>query len=358
MTLWDLSISTWSSKMMISFQDVSTLQEINVFVSQCAWLCTDAIDCWDSCEVSTQWDKAFDEARTVARYGNWQEYSVNDWEAPKLFNIAMNSRETARVIVERDGALFRILDLGWRHTAKALWKKEVGLETQSWCYHWCYFNCYLILFLSIFQTSCAQVISFTAVGALFSSSWRPVSVSTGQCHRARYSLVWGGGPKAKQEVEETSKGSVCFVYIGQNHGPNWSKKTYIIIYPNGTVYILLQNRFLNCAELLEHHFLNIICSLDAPLLIIFGPRLVHNTGVVRCWKAGRSLLTTCRFGHGPWWLKDQKNHDGRNGRIDGRWHYCSKKMQKVLLLQWFFCRWHVADPSSRNWSPAFADRLL
>eukprot|EP00435_Cladocopium_sp_Y103_P060576 s218_g22.t1 len=60
-------------------------------------------------------------------------------------------RETARVIVERDGALFRILDLGWRHTAKALWKKEVG--------------------------------------HIFYGRW--------------YSLVWGGGPKAKQEVEET-----------------------------------------------------------------------------------------------------------------------------------------------------------
>ncbi|CAJ1412686.1 unnamed protein product [Effrenium voratum] len=60
-------------------------------------------------------------------------------------------RETARVIVERDGALFRILDLGWRHTASSIHKKGIG--------------------------------------HIFYGRW--------------YSLIWGGGPKAKKEVEET-----------------------------------------------------------------------------------------------------------------------------------------------------------
>mmetsp|Transcript_1766 Transcript_1766/g.3177 ORF Transcript_1766/g.3177 Transcript_1766/m.3177 type:complete len:135 (-) Transcript_1766:34-438(-) len=60
-------------------------------------------------------------------------------------------REATRVIVERDGALFRILDLGWRHTAKPLHKKGVG--------------------------------------HIFYGRW--------------YSLIWGGSPKVKREVEDT-----------------------------------------------------------------------------------------------------------------------------------------------------------
>eukprot|EP00930_Biecheleria_cincta_P078090 TRINITY_DN65477_c0_g1_i1.p1 TRINITY_DN65477_c0_g1~~TRINITY_DN65477_c0_g1_i1.p1 ORF type:complete len:135 (-),score=12.09 TRINITY_DN65477_c0_g1_i1:52-456(-) len=35
-------------------------------------------------------------------------------------------REASRLIVERDGALFRVLDLGWRHTAQPVRKKAVG----------------------------------------------------------------------------------------------------------------------------------------------------------------------------------------------------------------------------------------
>eukprot|EP00439_Symbiodinium_sp_Y106_P086275 s326_g32.t1 len=60
-------------------------------------------------------------------------------------------KEASRVIVERDGALFRILDLGWRHTARPLHKKGVG--------------------------------------HIFYGRW--------------YSLIWGGSPKLKREVEDT-----------------------------------------------------------------------------------------------------------------------------------------------------------
>mmetsp|Transcript_9904 Transcript_9904/g.19803 ORF Transcript_9904/g.19803 Transcript_9904/m.19803 type:complete len:136 (+) Transcript_9904:3-410(+) len=35
-------------------------------------------------------------------------------------------REASRAVVERDGAVFRILDLGWRHTAQPVVKKRVG----------------------------------------------------------------------------------------------------------------------------------------------------------------------------------------------------------------------------------------
>mmetsp|Transcript_79408 Transcript_79408/g.233316 ORF Transcript_79408/g.233316 Transcript_79408/m.233316 type:complete len:136 (-) Transcript_79408:88-495(-) len=35
-------------------------------------------------------------------------------------------REASRAIVEREGAVFRILDLGWRHTAQPVVKKRVG----------------------------------------------------------------------------------------------------------------------------------------------------------------------------------------------------------------------------------------
>mmetsp|Transcript_94984 Transcript_94984/g.307268 ORF Transcript_94984/g.307268 Transcript_94984/m.307268 type:complete len:144 (+) Transcript_94984:229-660(+) len=35
-------------------------------------------------------------------------------------------RETTRTIAEKDGAIFRILDLGWRHTAQPVNKSGVG----------------------------------------------------------------------------------------------------------------------------------------------------------------------------------------------------------------------------------------
>uniref|UniRef100_A0A7S0AKK1 Ribosomal protein S6 n=1 Tax=Pyrodinium bahamense TaxID=73915 RepID=A0A7S0AKK1_9DINO len=35
-------------------------------------------------------------------------------------------REASRAVVERDGAVFRIMDLGWRHTAQPVVKKRVG----------------------------------------------------------------------------------------------------------------------------------------------------------------------------------------------------------------------------------------
>eukprot|EP00927_Polykrikos_kofoidii_P065402 TRINITY_DN61158_c0_g1_i1.p1 TRINITY_DN61158_c0_g1~~TRINITY_DN61158_c0_g1_i1.p1 ORF type:complete len:157 (+),score=11.50 TRINITY_DN61158_c0_g1_i1:67-471(+) len=36
-------------------------------------------------------------------------------------------REASRVIVDNDGVVFRIIDLGWRHTAQPVRKKRVGV---------------------------------------------------------------------------------------------------------------------------------------------------------------------------------------------------------------------------------------
>eukprot|EP00933_Yihiella_yeosuensis_P051185 TRINITY_DN49052_c0_g1_i1.p2 TRINITY_DN49052_c0_g1~~TRINITY_DN49052_c0_g1_i1.p2 ORF type:complete len:139 (-),score=16.25 TRINITY_DN49052_c0_g1_i1:154-570(-) len=60
-------------------------------------------------------------------------------------------REASRLIVERDGSLFRILDLGWRHTAQPIRKKGVG--------------------------------------HVFYGRW--------------YSLTWGGPPQVPQELKDT-----------------------------------------------------------------------------------------------------------------------------------------------------------
>ena len=123
-------------------------------------------------------------------------------------------------------SFYRILDLGWRHTAKPLWKKEVGLGLG------------VVWRCSPSSKTClggtrAEVTSSTGGGAPTPSSHRirffaPRSVllpllpllpllrfwRVSRCFMdlvsllclpvsARYSLIWGGGPKAKQEVEET-----------------------------------------------------------------------------------------------------------------------------------------------------------
>ena len=93
----------------------------------------------------------------------------------------------------------RILDLGWRHTAKALWKKEVGLELRA-----------------------SEIARPAARGHIFYGRWCPVCFAARPRRSYRYSLVWGGSPKAKQEVEETLVHNTGVVRWGSLGGSHWS----------------------------------------------------------------------------------------------------------------------------------------